>query len=151
VIEAAFGCRAVETYGMGEAVAAASECEKGSMHLWPEYGIVEVVDGEFICTGLLNADMPLIRYRVGDRGTISDEKCACGRNLPIVESIEGRSDDVLYAADGREVGTIGPVFSKNLPILEAQVVQHSTGNLTVKYVPLKSFSNRDEAGSERGK
>jgi phenylacetate-CoA ligase len=140
VIEAAFGCRAVETYGMGEAVAAASECEKGSMHLWPEYGIVEVIDGEFICTGLLNADMPLIRYRVGDRGKISDARCECDRNLPIVESIEGRSDDVLFGADGREVGTIGPVFSKNLPILEAQVIQHRNRDLTVRYVPLKGFS-----------
>jgi len=135
-IASAFNCRVIETYGMGEAVAAASECSEGVMHLWPEYGIVEEVDGELICTGLLNEDMPLIRYRVGDRGELSDEQCDCGRTLPILKNIEGRTDDVLIAADGREVGTIGPVFSKNLPVLEAQVIQRKDRSLSVRYVPL---------------
>ncbi|MGH7821578.1 MAG: phenylacetate--CoA ligase family protein, partial [Candidatus Binatia bacterium] len=72
---AAFGCPVRETYGMAELVAAASECESGSLHLWPEVGVLEVLEagrpvppgsvGEFVCTGLLNEDMPLIRYRVG--------------------------------------------------------------------------------------
>src|SRR6185436_3308207 len=73
LIADAFRCPVRESYGMAEAVAAASECEHGRMHLWPEVGLVEVHEtgqaaragatGELICTGLLNADMPLIRYR----------------------------------------------------------------------------------------
>ena len=59
-----------------EAVAAASECTEGSLHLWPEVGHVELLDdegaapvavgtpGRLICTGLINRDMPLIRFAV---------------------------------------------------------------------------------------
>src|SRR6185295_18022612 len=79
VIAKAFRCPVRETYGMAEIVATASECGEGALHLWPEVGCVEVFDGDhpagngssgdLICTGLFNADMPLIRYRVGDRAT----------------------------------------------------------------------------------
>ncbi|NMC35205.1 MAG: phenylacetate--CoA ligase family protein, partial [Veillonellaceae bacterium] len=67
-----FKCPVVDTYGMAEMVSAASECDYGTFHLWPEVGITEVfcddVDmpeakgqvGRLICTGLLNLDMPLI-------------------------------------------------------------------------------------------
>src|SRR2546430_15915528 len=75
-IAAAFGCPVRQTYGMSETVAWASECERGTLHLWPEVGLIEVLAddrvtapgefGEFICTGLLNADFPLIRCRLGD-------------------------------------------------------------------------------------
>ena len=45
--------------------------------------------GELVCTSLLNSDMPLIRYRVGDRGrVISGEACAlwsCAAALEIVK------------------------------------------------------------------
>ena len=77
-IAQAFKCPVRETYGMAEIVAAASECPQNGLHMWPEVGWTEVmedgravphgVSGDLICTGILNADMPLIRYRTGDRG-----------------------------------------------------------------------------------
>jgi phenylacetate-CoA ligase len=82
-ITRAFHCPVRETYGMTELVAAASECAVGRLHLWPEVGLVEVVgddpvfshgsSGGLVCTGLLNIDMPLIRYRTGDRGALARE------------------------------------------------------------------------------
>ena len=81
LISQVFGCPVRETYGMSEMVAAAGECEHGRLHLWPEAGIVEVLAddrdeplpngevGRLICTGLINEDMPLIRYELGDRGS----------------------------------------------------------------------------------
>ena len=81
-IAQAFNCPVRETYGMAEIVAAASECTAGRLHLWPEAGWVEVIEdkqslphgasGDLVCTGLMNADMPLIRYRTGDRGTLAE-------------------------------------------------------------------------------
>ena len=145
-ITAAFTCPVRETYGMAEIVAAASECAEGSLHQWPEVGIIEVAGsspaGEFICTGLLNKDMPLIRYRVGDRGTLSDRKCACGKGLPVVEKIEGRNDDVLFTRDGRAVGRLDPVFKGDLGIEEAQIIQHSLAEVHVKYVRGEEFGPR---------
>lgn len=146
-IAEAFNCPVRETYGMAEIVAAASECEEGSLHQWPEVGIIETVDrdsnasGEFICTGLLNADMPLIRYRVGDRGTLSDRECPCGRKLPVIENIEGRNDDVLFTRDGRAVGRLDPVFKGDLRIEEAQIIQSSLSDIVVKFVRSEGFDS----------
>jgi phenylacetate-CoA ligase len=154
----AFCCPVRESYGMAEAVAAASECEAGRLHLWPEAGIWEVLNddcnavrdgetGELISTGLVNMDMPLIRYRTGDRVRLprrSEPSCKCGRTLPLVESIEGRLDEVLYTADGRQVGRLDPVFKANLPISAAQIIQEHLDELLVQYVPDGEFTKKDE-------
>lgn len=147
LIGSAFGCPVRETYGMAEIAAAASQCESGSLHQWTDTGIIESYaeqmdgTGDFICTGLVNADMPLIKYRVGDSGKLSDGNCNCGRTLPLIEKIEGRSDDLLYTADGRRIGRLDPIFKNNLPVREAQIIQESLSTLKVKYVPAENFSN----------
>jgi phenylacetate-CoA ligase len=146
-ISEAFQCPVRETYGMAEIVAAAGECDRGRLHLWPEAGIVQVLakgrchpfgeSGELIATGLFNADMPLIRYRVGDHGTVAhpSEACPCGRSLPVLDSIEGRVDDMVYTADGRPVGRLDPIFKARLPLLEAQIIQERLDFFRVVYVP----------------
>jgi phenylacetate-CoA ligase len=151
VIAEAFQCPVRETYGMSEMVTAASECESGSLHLWPRVGVTEVWDGngplppgavgDLICTGLLNTDMPLIRYRIGDRAALAPANglCPCGRTLPMMRSIEGRNDDMLYTADGRLIGRLDPVFKRDLPIEEAQIVQKALDLLVVRYVPAAGF------------
>lgn len=154
-IEDAFQCSLRETYGMSEIAAAASECERGRLHIWPEVGIIETLHGvepiaagepgDLVCTGLLNADMPLVRYRVGDRGRLAPTgtRCPCGRTLPILETVEGRFDDVLYTADGRQIGRLDPVFKAGLPIREAQIIQEAQDRVRVRYVPLPAFTPRD--------
>jgi phenylacetate-CoA ligase len=156
-IEEAFQCPVRETYGMAETVAAASECEAGRLHLWPEAGRLEVISddrpasvgevGDLICTGLLNSDMPLIRYRVGDRAAVADAAhgCECGRRLPQLAALEGRADDVLYTRDGRRVGRLDPVFKAQLPVREAQIIQESLDRVRVRYVPDERF----DAGAAR--
>ncbi len=143
-IGAAFQCPVRETYGMSEIVAAAGECEAGTLHLWPEAGEIEILPGgELIATSLLDADMPLIRYRTGDRCTISDAGgCACGRTLPALASVEGRVDDVLITRDGRRIGRLDPIFKSRLPIREAQIVQVRLDEIRVTYVPAEGFDER---------
>lgn len=155
VIEQAFQCPVRETYGMSEIVTAAGECEYGNLHLWPEVGYVElaerdkidksITDGELICTGLLNTDMPLIRYRVGDRVRLMNEdiKCNCGRSLPLIQSVEGRQDDLLYAPDGRRIGRLDPVFKTSLPVKEAQIIQDKINLVRVRYVPDSNYTTAD--------
>ncbi len=154
-IAEAFNCPVRETYGMAELVVAASECEAGRMHLWPEAGITEIVDGDkpapdgqagdLVCTGLSNPDMPLVRYRVGDRAALAatDDRCPCGRTLPVLNSIEGRLDDVLYTIDGRVIGRLDPVFKAGVPIREAQIIQDGLDRIRVLYVPAPGFTNVD--------
>jgi phenylacetate-CoA ligase len=141
-ISEAFQCPVRETYGMAETVAAASECEAGRLHLWPEAGWIETTaTSDLISTGLLNADMPLVRYRAGDRLLLADpvSPCACGRTLPQIASIEGRIDDVLYTSDGRRIGRLDPVFKNQLPVREAQIIQESLTRVRVLYVPDEGF------------
>ncbi len=149
MISRAFGCPVRETYGMAETVAAAGECERGNLHQWLDAGIIEGEGNfdknepqDFICTGLINHDMPLIRYRVGDCGTFSDKICDCGRTLPLLRKIEGRSDDVLYTRDGRRVGRLDPVFKNNLPVVEAQIIQETLDKIRVKFVPAANYNER---------
>lgn len=151
-IAEAFQCPVYETYGMAEIVAAASECQFGQLHLWPDVGMVELSKdnhgagtdraGELICTGLLNTDMPLIRYRVGDRGALPtrNDLCACGRTLPMISSIDGRRDDILYTFDGRSVGRLDPVFKGRLPIREAQIIQEALDLVRVRFVPAPGYT-----------
>lgn len=152
VIGSAFRAPVRNTYGMAEAVAGASECDHGTMHLWPEVGIVEVASesgevidtpgatGPLILTGLLNSAMPLLRYEVGDRGGVPTEtSCGCGRTLPVLGPIEGRSTDFLVTPDGRHVFWINPVF-RDLPVAEAQVVQHDVRDVEVRVAASSAWS-----------
>ena len=147
-ISTAFSCPVRETYGMAEIAAAAGECEHGSLHQWPDTGIIETEQAapgepsDLICTGLINADMPLIRYRVGDSGMLSDKNCGCGRALPLIDKIEGRSDDLLFTTDGRRIGRLDPIFKGDLGIREAQIIQESLTSLTVRYVPDAEFTDK---------
>jgi phenylacetate-CoA ligase len=147
VITEVFDCPVRNTYGMSEIASAATECHDDALHVWPDAGVVEVLDdngeqveqgqvGRLVCTGLLNLDMPLVRYDVGDRGALGRARtasCGCGRLLPTLDRIEGRSIDNLVTADGRRVYAINPVF-QGLPIREGQVVQEAIDLVHVNVV-----------------
>jgi phenylacetate-CoA ligase len=155
---AAFGCPVRDSYGMVENVAGASECASGALHLWPDAGIVEVVGddddrpvpdgtvGQFVCTGLLNRDMPLIRYRIGDRGALAATAaggCSCGRSLPVIQSLDGRSSDAVVTPDGRRVFDTDAVFD-GLPIQERQLVQYEVDRFGITIVPAGSFAREEQ-------
>lgn len=157
VIAAAFGCPVHTSYGMSEAVAGASECRHRRLHLWPEAGYVEVFaddrdvllpdgqSGRLVCTGLLNFDMPLIRYDLGDRGAFDPGvladgtlPCECGRAMPTIARLEGRNNDSLTTRDGRKVFWVNPVLYGQ-PLHEAQIIQESLERVVVKVVPAEGF------------
>ena len=109
-IEQAFQTKVYNFYGACEGVAFVGECPESGFHISPEFGITEILNehgeytkagevGELVLTGLSNYSMPLIRYRIGDMGIASDEKCPCGRALPLIQSVIGRSDDMLYTVE----------------------------------------------------
>ena len=150
-MEEAFAAPVRETYGMSEIVAAAAQCDNGALHLWPDAGVVEVLDdgapatpgatGDLVCTGLLNVDMPLIRYRVGDRGAVEPPlpPCGCGRTLPVLGALDGRADDELVTRDGRRVGRLDPVFKASIPLVEAQLIQENEDRVRLRFVPAPGF------------
>lgn len=151
VIAEAFQCPARETYGMGESVVAATECPRGTLHQWPELGWLEVLAGagpaapgeygDFVATSLLNTDMPLVRYRVGDRGRLlrPGPACGCGRKLPGLEVVEAGSYDLFVTADGRRIFGLEDVFFST-PVRQVQVVQERLDLIRALYVPAPGFT-----------
>jgi len=112
-IESAFCTRVVNTYGNTELCGLIQQCEHQKMHVSPDYGFLEIVDedgvpvkcgetGYFVWTGFINDSMPLLRYKIGDRGCwLESQDCPCGRKSALVDPGVSRESDLLYAADGR--------------------------------------------------
>jgi len=110
-IERAFGCRVANGYGGRDAGFIAHQCPSGGMHLTAEDIIVEIVDangrllppgqaGEIVVTHLATQDFPFVRYRTGDVAVVDDRACPCGRGLPMLREIQGRTTDFVVASDG---------------------------------------------------
>ena len=154
-VETAWRCRVWDRYGAVEMCVFASQCEFGRYHVSPEVGIIEIVDraghpvppgvmGEVICTGLQNTLQPLIRYRIGDVARWSiEQNCLCGHQMPILEAVEGRFEDICYTPDGREMLRFDTVFKGVEHIREAQVVQEKLDCFTVYVVPGEGFDAHD--------
>jgi len=138
VIERVFGCKVANGYGGRDAGFIAHECPSGNMHITAEDIIVEIIDqqgkvvpmgqsGEIVVTHLATKMFPFIRYKVGDVGTLTNDKCACGRGLPILEEISGRTTDFIVAKNGSVMHGLALIYIlRDLPgVTEFKIVQES--------------------------
>ena len=152
-IEVAFGCRVFDHYGAAEMAALVTQCEIGTYHVNPEFGIVEVLRdgraarpgevGEIVATGFVNPVMPLIRYATGDLAEQGAGGCACGRAFPSLARIEGRTDDVLVTPEGRWIGRLDPIFKGVSSLHETQIVQDRADHVRVDVVPVAAFTTAE--------
>lgn len=153
-ITAAFNTHVFDQYGSAEQVSFISQCEHGSYHIHPEYGITEFmptpeVDGNaaaIVATGFTNYAMPLLRYQTGDLAAPAAESCVCGRAFPRVECLLGRMDDMIVTPEGRRVGRLDPIFKGLTSVRQAQIVQERVRRLVVKLVPGATFRPADQDG-----
>jgi phenylacetate-CoA ligase len=154
-----FGCRVANGYGGRDAGFVAHECPEGGMHLTAEDVIVETVDpagsvlapgqaGEIVVTHLATKDFPFIRYRTGDVGVLDDRVCPCGRGLPLLREVHGRTTDFVVAADGTVMHGLALIYSvREEPGIERfKIVQESLARTRVLVVPSPAF---DPAAVER--
>ncbi|HNT34584.1 MAG TPA: phenylacetate--CoA ligase family protein, partial [bacterium] len=103
-------------YGSREVGPIACECPmRNGLHLFEWTILLETVDekgqstepgkeGEIVVTLLSNYSMPLIRYRIGDRGTLTERSCPCGRQTRLLETVSGRIVDHFRLSDETLVG-----------------------------------------------
>ena len=148
-----YNCDTYDSYNGVEACNLISECEFGTLHIVPDVGTVEVINehgqacqpgemGEVISTGFLNFDQPLIRYKMGDMIRLSkNQDCQCKRNMPIVDEIIGRLEEVVIGKDGREMVRFHGIFVNIPAIVEAQVVQHDYDRFEIVLVQSEKLSN----------
>jgi phenylacetate-CoA ligase len=156
IIEKAFNCKVIEIYGCREFGLIAQECTKhNGFHIIAEHVFVEILDeegypckpgkrGKIIITDLDNYGFPFIRYDIGDIGILSNKKCLCGRGLPLIEKIEGRTWDVIVGANGNQlVGSFWLV--KDIEgIIQFQVIQEEFDKLILKLVVDKFFTEAEK-------
>jgi len=155
LIERTFCCPVFNRYGCREVSVIASECEHhDGMHIMAEGLYVEVVDrngqpvpdgetGDILVTDLLNYGMPLIRYRIGDRGALAVGKCPCGRGLPRLKSIAGRVTDFIVGADKQLVSGVflaTYVIAQRPSLGRVQIVQSRLGDVLFRVCPGKDFN-----------
>jgi phenylacetate-CoA ligase len=145
-IQETFGCPVYDQYGSFEFHIMGCECPEKQMHINADVMIMEVIkdgepaapgeQGEIVVTNLWNKAMPFIRYKIGDIGVLSDEICACGRGLPIMKELEGRTDDFLVTPSGDIIlpSKVVPIFFPYDEIDAFQIVQKRKDALTIKIV-----------------
>ncbi|MDR1976858.1 MAG: phenylacetate--CoA ligase [Campylobacteraceae bacterium] len=99
-----------EIYGMSEIIGPGVGCNcthTRLLHFQEDHFYPEIIDpktlevlpegerGELVVTTLTKQALPLIRYKTGDITSITRVPCKCGRTTARIESIVGRSDDML--------------------------------------------------------
>ncbi len=111
IIQSAFRSKVADFYSCRECGNIAWECDRHEgYHINIDSFVVEIVNngksvrpgekGEVFITSLDSYAMPFIRYRIQDIGIAKEELCSCGRGLPLLERIEGRTDDQVVLSDG---------------------------------------------------
>ena len=155
IIESAFGCRVFDKYGSREFSGIAYECDAHSgHHIIAENFVVEILKegkpakpgelGEVVITDLNNFCMPFIRYRIGDLAVALDnsETCSCGRGLPRIGKIVGRTQAIIVGSNGRYLpGTFFSHFFKDYEYLvrKYQVIQEKKGEIILKVIKASRF------------
>lgn len=158
-ISRVFGCKVANGYGGRDAGFVAHECPAGGMHLTAEDIVVEIVGpdgevlppgqaGEIVVTHLATKDFPFVRYRTGDVAVLDCRDCACGRGLPLIKEIQGRTTDFVVAADGTVLHGLALIYIlRDLPgVRQFKIVQESLESTRILLVADESF---DPRSSER--
>ena len=108
VIEEAFGVTPYNFYAASESIGIAQDCsEHQGLHVFNDQHVLELLNeknepvkpgypGQVVLTNLYNRCQPLIRYRMNDVAIYSDEECDCGLPFPLLKSIIGRQEDVIW-------------------------------------------------------
>ncbi|MGH8719908.1 MAG: phenylacetate--CoA ligase family protein [Burkholderiales bacterium] len=147
-IEQTFSCKVANEYGAKDAGFLARECPRGGMHITAEDLIVEIVDehgrvvapgefGEVVVTHLMSAGFPFIRYRTGDIAALDPRLCECGRALPLIKDIRGRTNECLVAANGSLVhdSALNYVIRDLGGVQAYKVIQDSLHKVRVLLIP----------------
>ncbi|WP_300338468.1 AMP-binding protein [Accumulibacter sp.] len=152
VMQRVFGCPVANGYGGRDSGFIAHACPRDGMHITAEDIIVEVVDaqgrplppgvpGEVLVTHLYSTGFPFVRYRNGDLAVLDDRPCTCGRGLPLLKEVRGRTNDVLLAEDGSIVLAVAiAIVLRDMPGVNGfKVIQETLQHCRLQLVRDGSF------------
>lgn len=148
-IERAFGAPCYDHYRSSEVPWIAGECDaQNGLHVLADVRRVEILDesdrpvppgaeGQVIVSDLTNRVFPIIRYRLGDISSLTSERCSCGRELPRLGAIAGRTSDTVRLPNGTAVaGALGHIFDDYpYSVRQFEIVQASDHSVTLRCIP----------------
>jgi len=149
VIEQTFGAHVVNEYGCTEVGIIAFQCRNRKMHVMSPNIVLEVIkdgkqvfgeEGDVYITELFAREMPLIRYRIGDRAILSDKQCSCGCTFPVIELLSGRVDSYIITPDGHKIYDAILAYTLKQGIISFQAVQRKLNMIDVYIVRDKDYT-----------
>jgi phenylacetate-CoA ligase len=157
-----FGLEPLDRYGASEVGHIAGTCPHSfKLHVSSEVVLLEIVgedgrvaeagaSGRVVVTPFYNWAMPLIRYDIGDYAALSEEPCGCGRTLPLLERVLGRTRNMFHFIDGTSVWPVllSSAIGRFLPNRQFQVVQTALDQIDIRYVPVSPDQVDDLPGLE---
>ena len=151
LMERVFQSPVYDQYGCCEVSHIAAQCEcGGDLHVNVERVHVEFVGdknrpapveqwGRTLLTKYDDPVFPLIRYEVGDTGRWLDKTCPCGRTLPIIDRVKGRTTDMIRLPSGRILSGeyLTTIFDAYPDAIRSfRVIQRKDASLMIEYIPL---------------
>ena len=144
---------------IGDGMAGANQCEeRNKYHINIETSYMEILDldyknevkpgdeGIIVVTSLNDYAMPFIRYTPGDMAIQGNGPCPCGRGLPILEKIIGRSSDLFKLANGRILNGLSIPFEDWADKIEKfQLIQEEPDLIILKLIPKDNYTEKDES------
>lgn len=135
-----------DNYGSTEAFIA-WQCPAGKYHVNAEHVFAEIVDengnrvpsgemGRVLVTTLQNNLMPLVRYEIGDYAIAASEPCLCGRTLPALDRVVGRSVNLFKLKGGQLLSPwlLMEAVRDRIEVKQFQIVQQALDRFLVKVV-----------------
>ena len=144
------GCRILSAYQSVEGGRIGFECERREgFHLNVDLCAVRVVDaegrnvprgepGEVVVSNLFNRATVLFNLRTGDRAALDPAPCPCGRSLPLLSRLEGRTWEVIRLSGGREISSTDLLIALKAEVafaLQFQIVHPEPGRIVWRVVP----------------
>jgi phenylacetate-CoA ligase len=154
LLKSVFQTRVVDMYASEEGRSIAWECDRcPGYHVNADLLVLEILkngepaplgdEGEITITNLHSFAMPFIRFRQGDVGVLAKERPICGRGLPLLKRIEGRTDDFIVLSSGRKLSPRLFYYALwSVPgVAEFRLVQQSLDRLDVEFVTREGFDD----------
>lgn len=156
-VRAAWGVPVSDIYSANEVGYVALQCpQSGLYHVQSEDVLVEVIgddgrpcaageSGRVVVTSLHNFAMPLLRYDLGDFATVGGP-CPCGRTLPTLQDILGRTRNMMRLPGGRMAWPGFPLNAlvKLDAVRELKMIQHSLEEIEVQMVLGRALTADEE-------
>ena len=157
ILSSAFHCEVFDQFGCSDGGAMDYECDQHrGYHISVERSVHEFLDdpgdpvssgenGHIILTDLCNYAMPFIRFDAGDLGVPTDRVCPCGRGLPLLDRITGRTAEQIVLPDGKYLPglILTDIFEHRsvvTAVLDYQIVQERVDKIVINIVRSDQYS-----------